>query len=61
MATIDYEWTMARMRKDTLEKLQRLKLVDGETYDEVINRLISLAEKSSKFITADKLAKKEEE
>ena len=40
MATIDYEWTMTKIRRQTLDDLIKIKLVDGETYDEVIQRLL---------------------
>jgi len=41
------EWTTIMVRKDTRDKLKKLRIAKRESYDEVINRLIEKCKKSS--------------
>ena len=41
------EYTTIQIRKETREKLKKLKLTRRESYDEIINRLIGKCKESS--------------
>lgn len=46
MATIGH--TTIQVRKETLEKLKKLRITKRESYDEIINRLIAETKKEEK-------------
>ena len=41
------EWTTIMVRKETRERLKKLRIAKRESYDEVINRLIEKCKESS--------------